>query len=148
MSLKEKLASDIKTCMKSGNKERLQFVRTFHAAIRKKEVYERIDLDDSGVIGIAVSQLKQRQESLTQFEKGGRADLVAKEKSEIAFLQEFLPKQLSEQELSNLVSEAIKATSAQGIKDMGKVMQCLMPKVQGKCDGKKLSDLVKAKLVS
>ncbi len=145
-TLKEQVAELTKSSMKSGEKATLAFCRTLHSAIRKKEIDDRIDLDDAGVIKIVTSLVKQRQDSIDQFRKGGREDLVEKEEAELKFLQGFLPAQMGEAELRDLVSWAVKESGASGPKDMGNVMKLLLPKVQGKADGKWVSQLVKEKL--
>ena len=145
-TLKEQLSEQIKTAMKSGNKDALTYARSLHAAIRKKEIDDRIELDDAGVIKIVTSLVKQRQDSIDQFRQGGREDLVAKEEAELKFLQTFLPTQLSEAEVRQLVDWAVTESKAASAKDMGLVMKLLMPKVQGKADGKLVSQLVKERL--
>lgn len=146
MTIKSKIADDMKTAMKSGDKDRLAAIRNLHAAIRKKEIDERIDLDDSGVIKIITSSVKQRQDSIDQFGKGGRQDLVDKETAELKLLQSYLPAQMSQDELIKLIDAAIAETGAKSPKEMGAVMKILLPKVQGKADGKTVSQLVTQKL--
>ena len=146
-SLKERLSDQIKTAMKSGDKDTLTFARNLHAAVRKKEIDDRIDLDDDAVIKIVTSSIKQRQDSIEQFRKGAREDLVAKEEAELRFLQTYLPVQLSEKELRDLIDWAVTEAKAAGPKDMGQVMKLLVPKVQGKADGKWVNQLVREKLV-
>lgn len=145
-TLKERLSTEIKEAMKGGDKEKLQFARNLHAAIRKKEIDERVDLDDAAVVKIAGSLVKQRQDSITQFRQGGREDLATKEEAELKFLQSYMPQQMSESELRSLVAAAVTEANATGPKDMGAVMKLLMPKTQGRADGKLLSQLVKEKL--
>jgi len=147
-TLKEKLSETIKTAMKAGEKDRLSYARNFHAAIRKKEIDDRIDLDDSGVQKIASTLAKQRQDSIEQFKSGGREDLVQKEEAELAFLLSFLPAQLSDAELLKEIEDAISQTGATTAKDIGKIMKVLLPKVQGKADGKRINECVKQKLGS
>ena len=132
--------------MKSGDKETLAFARNLHAAVRKKEIDERVDLDDAGVLKVISSLVKQRQDSIEQFQKGGREDLVAKEQAELKFLQSFMPAQMGEAELRKLVDWAVTEAKAEGPKDMGKVMKLLMPKVQGLADGKLVNQLVKERI--
>ncbi|MBI2027844.1 MAG: GatB/YqeY domain-containing protein [Deltaproteobacteria bacterium] len=146
MSLKEKLSQDIKNCMKTAQKDRLQYGRTLHAAIRKKEIDDRIDLNDADIEKIVSSLVKQRLDSIEQFGKGGRTDLVAKEKAELQFLQEYLPQQLTDEELRKVIHDTISDSKSQGSQDFGKVMKLLMPKVRGRTDGKKVSQLVKSLL--
>lgn len=147
-TLKERLSTEIKTAMKGGDKSRLTFARNLHAAIRKKEIDDRIDLDDAGVVKIATTLVKQRRESIEQYEKGGRADLVAQETAELQFLQTFLPEQLSEEQVKKFITDAIAESKAQSQKDLGAVMKVLLPKVQGKADGKLISQWVREKLGS
>lgn len=132
--------------MKGGDKDTLAFARNLHAAVRKKEIDDRVDLDDAGVQKIIQTSLKQRQDSLEQFKAGGREDLVAKEQGEINFLMQFMPKQMTEAEIREVVAWAVAEAKASGPKDMGAVMKLLMPKTQGKADGKLVSQLVKEKL--
>ena len=145
-SIKERLSETIKSSMKSGQKETLAFARNLHAAVRKKEIDDRIDLDDDGVIKIITSLAKQRQDSIDQFQQGGREDLVEKETAELKFLQSFLPQQLSESELRELVNWAVTESKAAGPKDMGLVMKLLMPKTQGRADGKMVNQLVRERI--
>jgi uncharacterized protein YqeY len=142
-SLKAKLSEQIKTAMKAQDKSTLAFGRNLHAAIRKKEIDDRVDLDDSGVLSIVGSAIKQRQDSIEQFKAGGRQDLVDNETAELKFLQSYQPPQLSEAELREIVKAAVAEAQASSSKDMGKVMKIVMPKTQGKADGKLLSQIVK-----
>ncbi len=145
-TLKERLSAQMKTSMKSGDKETLAYVRNLHAAVRKKEIDDRIDLDDAGVIKIVTAAAKQRQDSIDQFRQGGREDLVAKEEAELKFLQTFLPAQMDEAEVRSLVDWAISEAKATGPKDLGQVMKILLPKVQGRADGKWVNQLVREKI--
>ncbi|MBL7716157.1 MAG: GatB/YqeY domain-containing protein [Bdellovibrionales bacterium] len=145
-TIKETLSVKMKESMKAGDKDTLANVRNLHAAIRKKEIDDKVDLDDAGVIKIILSSVKQRQDSIEQFKQGGREDLVAKEENELKFLQSFLPKQMSEAEIRDVVAWAISEAKAAGPKDMGAVMKLLMPKTAGKADGKLVSQIVKEKL--
>lgn len=145
-SLKERLSQSIKEFMKSGDKDRLTYARNLHAAVRKKEIDERVDLDDAGIAKIAGSLVKQRQDSIAQFKQGGREDLVAKEEAEMAFLQSFMPQQMNEAEIRSLVEWAVTEAKATQAKDMGAVMKLLMPKTQGKADGKLVNQIVREKL--
>ena len=141
--LKARLSETMKSAMKSGDKDTLTFARNLHAAVRKREIDDRKDLDDSGVQKIVVTLLKQRQDSLEQFRKGGREDLAVKEEAEIKFLQTYLPAQVGDAELKTIVQASIQESGAAGPKDMGKLMKVLMPKVQGKADGKRVNEIVK-----
>lgn len=145
-TLKQKLSETIKAAMKGGLKERLQYARNLHAAIRKKEIDDRVDCDDAAVIKIAHSCAKQRLDSIEQFKAGGRQDLVDNEQAELTFLQEYLPVQLSDDALSQLVIAAIQESGATSAKEMGKVMKILLPKVQGQADGARVTQVVKANL--
>lgn len=146
MTIKAKISDLMKTSMKSGDKETLLFVRNLHSAVRKKEIDDRADLDDAGIQKIIGTIMKQRLDSIEQFRSGGREDLVAKEEAEAKFLKQFLPEQMSEAEVASIVDWAVKESGATSAKEMGKVMALLMPKVQGKADGKLVNNLVKARL--
>ncbi|HEU4591982.1 MAG TPA: GatB/YqeY domain-containing protein [Steroidobacteraceae bacterium] len=146
MTLKERISEDMKTAMRSGEKDRLAVIRLLQAAIKQREVDERITLDDAQVTAVLEKMIKQRRESVVAFEKGGRADLVAKENAEIAVLQPYLPAQLSETELDALIAEAIQSTGAASIKDMGKVMGIVKSKAAGKADMGAVGARIKAKL--
>src|SRR3954463_12871900 len=145
-TIKEQLSEHMKAAMKAGDKDRLAFARNLHAAVRKKEIDDRVDLDDAAVQKIISTLLKQRQDSIDQFRKGGREDLVAKEEAEAAFLKTFMPEQMGEDEVRKLVDWAVTESKASGPKDMGNVMKLLMPKVQGRADGKLVNQLVKERL--
>ena len=146
--LKAKLSEAMKSAMKSQDKERLGYARNLHAAVRKKEIDEKIDLSDDDFIKIVSTSVKQRKDSIEQFKQGGRDDLVKAEESELSFLQEFLPEQLSEAEVKDLIAKAVAETGASGPKDMGAVMKVLVPQVQGKADNKLVSQLVRESLNS
>lgn len=145
-TIKEKLSEQMKSSMKSGDKDTLAFVRNLHSAIRKREIDEKVELDDAGVQKIISSAMKQRQDSIEQFKAGGREDLVAKETAELKFLMSYMPAQMSDDELKKLVDWAVTEAKASGPKDMGNVMKLLMPKVQGRADGKTINQFVKARL--
>ena len=146
MALKERITEDMKTAMRAGEKERLATVRLLLAAIKQREVDERITLDDGQVLAVIEKMIKQRREAISQFESGGRSDLVAKETAEIGVLQAYLPTQLTAAEIDALITEAIAATGAVSIKDMGKVMGFVKPKAQGRTDMGALSARIKQKL--
>jgi hypothetical protein len=146
MALKERITEDMKSAMRAGDKDRLATVRLALAAIKQREVDERITLDDPKVLAVLEKMIKQRREAITQFESGGRADLVAKETAEIAVLQSYMPSQLSDAEIDALIGEAIAATGAASIKDMGKVMAAVKPKAQGRADMSAVSARIKQKL--
>jgi hypothetical protein len=146
MALKDRITEDMKTAMKAGARERLGTIRLALAAIKQREVDERITLDDAQVLAVLDKMIKQRREAITQFQSGGRADLVAKETAEIAVLQGYLPAQLSEAEIDELIAQAIAATGAASVKDMGKVMALVKPKAQGRADLGAISARIKQKL--
>jgi uncharacterized protein YqeY len=146
MTLKERITEDMKTAMRSGEKDRLAVIRLLQAAIKQREVDERITLDDVQVTSVLEKMIKQRKESIVAFEKGARADLVAKETAEIVILQPYLPAQLGEAELDALIAEAIASTGAASIKDMGKVMGVVKAKAAGKADMGAVGARIKAKL--
>ncbi|MCU0977170.1 MAG: GatB/YqeY domain-containing protein [Steroidobacteraceae bacterium] len=146
MSLKARITEDMKNAMRSGEKDRLGLIRMLQAGIKQREVDERIQLDDAQVLSVIDKMIKQRKDSVTQFEAGGRADLVAKESAEIAWLSDYLPAQLSEAEIDALVGSAIAESGAASLKDMGKVMALVKPKAQGRCDMGALSARIKAAL--
>ncbi len=146
MSLKERITEDMKAAMRAGDKDRLGCIRMIGAAIKQREVDERITLDDAQVLAVLDKMIKQRKESVVQFQAGNRADLVAKETAEIALLTAYLPQQLSESELEALIAEAIGATGAQTIRDMGKVMGLVKQKAQGRADMGAVGAKIKAKL--
>jgi uncharacterized protein len=146
MALRDRVTEDMKTAMRAGDKERLATVRLLLAAIKQREVDERITLDDGQILAVIEKMIKQRRESISQFEIGGRSDLVAKENAEIGVLQAYLPAQLTPSEVETLIAEAIAATGAASIKDMGKVMGFVKPKAQGRTDMGALSARIKQKL--
>lgn len=146
MSLKERITEDMKTAMRGGEKDRLATIRMLQAAIKQREVDERIQLDDAQVLSVIEKMIKQRKESVAQFEAGGRADLVAREAAEMALLQVYLPAQLSEADLDALIAEAIASTGAASIKDMGKVMGVVKSKAAGRADMGAVGARIKAKL--
>ena len=148
MTLKERLTEDMKSAMRGADKERLSTIRMAQAAIKQREVDERITLDDAQVIAVLEKMVKQRKESVAQFEQGGRADLAAKERAEIELLQSYLPAQLSDAELGALIRDAIAATGATSMKDMGKVMAVVKGKAAGRADMGAVSARIKAALGS
>jgi uncharacterized protein len=136
----------MKAAMRSGEKERLGTIRMITAAIKQREVDERINLDDSQVLAVLEKMIKQRKESLEQFQAGNRQDLADKESAEITLLQSYMPAQLSGAELDALINEAVSATGATSIKDMGKVMGLIKAKAQGRADMSAVGAKIKAKL--
>jgi uncharacterized protein len=143
MSLKDTLTDDMKTAMRAKETERLGTIRLLLAAIKQKEVDERIVLDDAQVLAIIDKQVKQRNDSISQFRQAGRDDLVAKEEGELAVLMTYLPQQLSAQEVAAEVAQAVLDSGAKSAADMGKVMGLLKPRLAGKTDLSKVSGLVK-----
>ncbi|MDH3527499.1 MAG: GatB/YqeY domain-containing protein [Gammaproteobacteria bacterium] len=146
MPLKDRIQQDMKDSMRGGNKSRLAVIRLILAAIQQKEVDERIELDDTQITAVLDKMTKQRRESISQFEKAGRNDLVDQETAELQIIQEFLPEQLGEAEINALIEAAMAQTGASSIKDMGKVMGQLKPKLQGRADMGAVSALIKARL--
>jgi uncharacterized protein YqeY len=136
----------MKAAMRSGEKERLGVIRMINAAIKQREVDERISLDDAQVLSVLEKMIKQRKESLVQFQAGNRPDLVAKESAEITLLQGYMPSQLSDSEIDALIADAITSTGAASIKDMGKVMGIIKGKAQGRADMAAVGAKIKAKL--
>ena len=146
MSLKEKLQEDLKSSMKNKDTIRKSVITLVRAAIKQIEVDQRVELDDVAVMDIISKQLKQRNDSLAEFEKAGREDLIEETKSEIQVLKEYLPQQLSEEELEKIVIETIAEVGATSMKDMGKIMAIIKPKTAGRADGRKINELVKQNL--
>jgi uncharacterized protein len=146
MSLKERITDDMKAAMRSGEKERLGVIRMLTAAIKQREVDERIVLDDSQVLSVLEKMIKQRKESIVQFQAGSRQDLVDKETAEIALLQGYMPSRMSDAEIDALIGDAIGSTGASSIKDMGKVMAIIKAKAQGRADMAAVGAKIKAKL--
>ena len=146
MTLKERINEDMKAAMRASDRERLSTIRMAQAAIKQREVDERTTLDDAQVIAVIEKMVKQRRESIAQFEQGGRADLAAKEATEIELLQGYLPAPLSEAELDAIIREAITASGASSIKDMGKVMAAVKAKAAGRADMGAVSARIKASL--
>jgi len=146
MGLKARIQEDMKSAMRAGEKEKLANIRMVMAAIKQREVDERIELDDAQVLSVIDKMIKQRRESVAQFKAGGRADLVAKEEAELAQLGAYMPAQLSESELDAMIADAITATGASSIKDMGKVMAAIKAKAAGRADMGAVGARIKARL--
>ena len=146
MTLRERITEDMKAAMRAGEKERLSLIRMLQAGIKQREVDERITLDDVQTVSVIEKMIKQRKESVVQFEAGARADLVAKESAEIAILTAYLPQQLSAAQLDSLIKEAIAASAAVSVKDMGKVMAIVKGKAAGRADMGAVGARVKALL--
>ena len=146
MSLKEKLAEDLKQAMKDKDQLRKNVITMVRADIKQAEVDKRIELNDSDIIDVISKQAKQRRDALEEFSKGGRNDLMEETQQEIDVLLTYLPEQLSEEEIVKIVGETISEIGANSIKDMGKVMAAVLPKVKGKADGKLVNEAVKKHL--
>ncbi len=146
MALKERLDQDQKTAMRERAQLRLDTIRMLKSAIKYREIELMKPLDDAAILGVIATEVKRRRDSVEQYTAGHRQDLADKEDAEIAILQAYLPQQLGDDELRAKVDEAVKKTGAQGMKDMGAVMKALLPEVQGRAEGKFVSDLVKARL--
>lgn len=146
MTLKETLSEDMKSAMRAKDSEKLATIRLINAAIKQREVDERIELGDDQVLSVIEKMIKQRKDSITQFEAGGRQDLADKEKSEITVLAAYMPAQMSEAEVQAEVATAVTQAGASGPQDMGKVMAVLKPKLAGRADMNAVSALVKAAL--
>jgi uncharacterized protein YqeY len=146
MGLREQIEADTKDALKAGAKDKVSTLRMLNAALKNKKIDKRRELTDDEVVETVRSLIKQRRDSIEQFAKGGRQDLVDKETAEIIVLEAYLPQQLSQAELEGMVRDAVAQTGAQGAKDMGKVMKALIPMVGGRADGKLVSELVKRAL--
>ena len=146
MSLKEQVFADMKTAMRGKNASRLESIRLFRAAIQRKEVDDQAEIGDEEVLVILQKQIKQSQDAISQFTAGDRLDLAEKEQVHVDHLKDYLPEQLSEDEIAAAVAAAISKTGAQSIRDMGKVMGLLKAELQGRADMGKVSGIIKAKL--
>ena len=147
-TLKARIQDDMKSAMRNQEKERLGTIRLIMAAIKQREVDERITLDDTQVVAAIDKMIKQRRESITQFQAAGRDDLVAKEQQELAVLQAYMPSQLSAAEIDAIVTDAITSAGAKGPQDMGKVMGIVKTRAQGRADMSQVSQLIKNKLAA
>lgn len=148
MSLKAQINEDMKTAMRAKDKERLGAIRLILAAIKQREVDERIELSDTQVLGVLEKMIKQRRESLAQYQNAGRDDLAARESFEIDLIQTYMPALLSDAEIDSLIADAIAATGAQSLRDMGKVMALIKDQAQGRADMAAVSARVKARFSS
>jgi len=146
MTLKERITEDMKAAMRAKDSQRLSAVRLLLAAMKQKEVDERVELSDADVLSIIDKMVKQRRESIAQYEKAARADLVAQEQFEIGVLSAYLPQQMTEAEVAGAVAAAVAESGAASVKDMGKAMALLKPRLAGKADMGKVSALLKSKL--
>jgi uncharacterized protein YqeY len=148
MPLREQISNDLKDSMRAGDARKRDAIRLLTAALKQKEVDERKELADADVVAIIDKMIKQRRDSISQFEKGGRQDLADTEKYELGVLQAYMPQALSESEISDIIAASIAESGAKGPADMGKVMAVLKPKLAGRADMSKVSGLVKAKLTA
>jgi uncharacterized protein YqeY len=146
MSIKQRITEDMKTAMKARETERLGAIRLILAAMKQKEVDERIELDDAAILAILDKMVKQRRDSISQFEAAHRDDLAAIEKAELAIIQHYLPQALTEAEITEMVKASVSEVGASGPQDMAKVMAKLKPEMAGRADMGKVSGLVKAAL--
>lgn len=144
MSLMEKLTADMKEAMKSGEKERLSVIRLVRGAVRQAEIDGKKTLNDDEIISVITKEVKMRRDSIEEFERGGRMDLVEKTQAEIAILMPYLPDQLTVDEVKQIVQTAVAEVGATTAKDMGKVMGVLMPRVKGRADGKLVNEIVRS----
>jgi uncharacterized protein YqeY len=144
--LKQRLVDDMKAALRAGDKRRLGVIRLINAAIKQREVDDRVELDDAAVLAVLDKMVKQRRDSIEQYEGAGREDLAGQERFELGVCQEYLPEALSAEDIANLIDEAIAATGAASMKDMGQVMGMIRPKVQGRADMGSVSALVKKRL--
>jgi hypothetical protein len=146
MALREQLNEDMKSAMKAREADKLGAIRLLLSEVKRREVDERVTLDDAGVIGVVEKMIKQRKDSISQYEKAARQDLADQEKFELGILEAYLPQQLSPAEVDTIIAEAVAATGAKSAADMGKVMAVVKPRLAGRADMGKVSGLVKAKL--
>ncbi len=146
MSLKARITEDMKNAMRAKDAPRLGTIRLLLSAMKQKEVDERVELADADIVSIIDKMIKQRRDSIAQFEKGGRQDLADQEKFELGILQEYMPQALSDAEIDAEIAAAMQATGAKAMADMGKVMAVLKPKLAGRADMAKVSAQIKAKL--
>jgi uncharacterized protein YqeY len=146
MSLKQRLTDDMKTAMKAGEKDRLAAIRLINAAIKQKEVDERVEMDDARVLAVLEKMVKQRKDSIEQYDKAGRDDLAAIERAELAIIGQYLPEKMGETEIKAAIEAAIAETGAAGPADMGKLMGVLKPRLAGQADMGEVSKLIKQRL--
>ncbi len=146
MNLEERLVDEMKQAMKSNDKIRLSTIRMIRSAAKNKEIEQRKKLDDEGMIRVIQGMVRKAEDSIEQFQAGGRIDLVEKEKKEVEILTSFLPPSIGQEEILRIIDESIAETQASSLKDIGKVMKSVMPKLGGKADGKLINQLVKERL--
>jgi uncharacterized protein YqeY len=145
-SLKEQITESMKDAMRAREKERLGTIRLILSEVKRIEVDERIDIDDTRLLAVLDKMVKQRRDSISQFEQAGRQELADKEQTEIVVIQDFLPQPLSEEELATMIDDTIASVGAESMKDMGKVMGIIKPQIQGRADAGVVSGMIKAKL--
>ena len=146
MGLEERLVEEMKEAMRSNDKTRLSTIRMIRSAVKNKEIEVRNRLDDDAVAKVIQGMVRRGEESIAQFQAGGRVDLVEKEKKEIEILKSFLPQAMTQEEIQKVIDQSIEETQASSMKDLGKVMKVIMPKLGGKVDGKLVNQLVKERL--
>ncbi len=146
MSLEERLVEEMKQAMKSSEKLKLSAIRMIRSALKNKEIELRKKLEDEEIVKVIQAMVRKGEESVEQFQTGGRMDLVEKEKSEIEIMKSFLPQPISQEEILKIIDQSIQETQASSMKDLGKVMKSVMPKIGGKADGKLINQLVKERL--
>jgi uncharacterized protein YqeY len=146
MSLEERLVEEMKQAMKSSEKLKLSAIRMIRSALKNKEIELRKKLEDEEIVKVIQAMVRKSEESVEQFQTGGRMDLVEKEKSEIEIMKSFLPQPMSQEEILKIIDQSIQETQASSLKDLGKVMKFVMPKIGGKADGKLINQLVKERL--
>jgi len=146
MNLEERLVDEMKQAMRSNDKLRLSTIRMIRSAVKNKEIEQRKKLDDEGIFKVIQGMVRKSEESIEQFKAGGRMDLVEKEQKEVETMKSFLPQPLSREEILRMIDQSIEETQASSLKDLGKIMKSVMPKLEGKADGKLINQLVKEKL--
>jgi uncharacterized protein YqeY len=146
LTLKERITADMKQAMKAKDKLKLDAIRMLRGAIRDREIEKQIELDDAGVIQVLANQVKKRKDSIDQFRDAERMDLVEREEKQLQALEVYMPQQLSPDEVKHLIDKVIAETGASSMRDMGKVMSTIMPRIQGRADGKEVNQLVRESL--
>jgi len=146
LTLKEHITEDMKQAMKEKNKLKLDAIRMLRGAIRNREIEKQTELDDDGVLQVLANQIKKRNNSIEQFRDAGRMDLVERESEQLQAIEIYMPQQLSLEEIKELIDEVITETGASSMRDMGKVMSTIMPRIQGRADGKEVNQMVREKL--
>jgi len=146
LTLQERITEDMKQAMKEKNKLKLDAIRMLRGAIRNREIEKQTELDDDGVLQVLANQIKKRNNSIEQFRDAGRMDLVERESEQLQAIEIYMPQQLSLEEIKELIDEVITETGASSMRDMGKVMSTIMPRIQGRADGKEVNQMVREKL--